>query len=245
MWLAAAAAVLGVLVAAATGENSPSWWLLTLIVAVPGAVSIGMRFRHQPHRWAVAVAPAPERAAVAERHAGGNERSGWTTKTTAPEERTRPRPLAAADWDVVSEISCALGPRQLEWLRSNDFATPWLDSDARAVIEVEPLLAQVVGRPFAPGLDATLRALADAVHAFVEDYSHNTFPDPVVRGGDWRFFEWDDRVLAAEDGNGAGRWAGRSKRLQQLADGVALAYGDFSAAALRNPKVRRRVTARA
>ncbi len=123
--------------------------------------------------------------------------------------------------------------------------TPWLDSRARPVLEVEPLLAQLVERPFAPGLGATLRALADAVHAFVEDYSENTFPDPVVQGGDWRFFEWDDRVLAAEDGDADGRWAGRAKRLQQLADAVALAYGDFSAAALRNPKVRRRVTARA
>lgn len=247
MWVAAAAAMLGVLVAAATGGSAPYWWVLALLVAVPGAVSVAARFQHQPHR-SNATAARPQVAEAADEPRRKTKRSEGPSSTTATDTALVERagaPLTGEDWDVVCEISLALGPQQLEWLRSTDFEKPWLDSHARAVVEVEPLLARVAERPFAPGLGATLRALADAVHAFTEDYSDNTFPDPLLRGGDWRFFEWDDRVQAAEDGDADGRWAGRAKRLQQLAEGVALAYKDFRAAAKRNPNVRRRMTARA
>ena len=241
-WVAAVAAMLGVLVAAVTGASAPPWWLLALLVALPGAVTLGVRLRS--HRSSVTASPHRGERAVVEQDLR-NDLPSPEHSVVVVDERTVPRAIASDDWDVVNQVCRALGARQLDWFRSNDFVTPWLDVHARPIVELEPLLTHVVDRPFETDLRTAAQVLADAVHAFVEHYRRDTFSDPLLLGEDWRFFEWDDRVLASENGKGSNRWASRAAHLQQLASRVALAYEGFSAAASRNPKARQRIRSRA
>lgn len=244
MWVAAAAAILGVLVAAATGASAPSWWLLAVLVALPGAITVGSHLRRRRLRSDRITFPAWEEPAAAERDAGRRERSAPQHNTVDADERTIPRAIAPDDWDVVSEICCGLGTRQLDWFRSDEFLTPWLDVHVRPVVELESLVAQVVDRPFGTELRTALGALADALSAFIRYYCHNTKTDPLLLGGDWRFFQWDDRVQSDENDADFGALAGRPARLQQLATEFVLAYERFSVTASRKSNVRRRLAAR-
>ena len=244
MWTAAAAAMLGVLVAAATGASAPPLWLLALLVALPGAITVGVRLRRS-HRLGTLAFPNRERYAVAGPDPGRGERPAPERSSVSADLRTTPRPIAQDDWDAVREICGALDTRQLDWFRSNDFVTPWLDFHARPAEELGPLMVRVVDRPFEADLRTAVDILADAIDAFVEYYRHNTFPDPLLLGEDWRFFEWDDRGLGDESGGEENPWAGRAARLQELAAGVAHAYEGFTVAASRNPNVRQRIEARA
>ncbi len=242
MWVAAVAAMLGVLVAAATGSSAPPWWLLGLLIALPGALTVGERLRRK-HRFTVVASPywegSSEVAPIAD-----NERRASQPSALEGEERSAPKEIAPDDWDVVSEICRALSPRQIDWFRLNDFATPWLDVHARPVLEIEPLVIELVERPFEPDIRSAVGGLADTVHAFVGYYRHNALPDPLVLGEDWRFFQWDDHVVATEKGKVADTWAGRAAHLQHLANSVAVAYERFSVTALRNPNVRQRIASR-
>ena len=177
--------------------------------------------------------------------AGKEARPAAERRTVAAEDAGTPRAIASDDWDVVSEICCALGPRQLDWFRSNEFVTPWLDVHARPALKLEALLTRVVDRPFEAGLRTRLGILDEAVGLFVEHYRRHTFPDPLLRTEDWRFFEWDDRVRAAENGSGGDRWSGRAAHLHRLANEVALAYEGLIAAVSRNQNVRQRIRSRA
>lgn len=241
MWVAAVAAILGVLVAAATGASAPAWWLLVLLVALPGAITLGSRRRRRQLRSDRITLPVWDESAALERDAGRNERSAPQYDA---EGDAVPRAIAEDDWDVACEICCALGPRQLDWLRSDEFATPWLDIHVRPVVALESLLARAVDRPFEIALRTAVGELADALGAFIEYYRHNTKTDPLLLGGDWRFFQWDDRVQGDENGSDGAEVAAQAARLQQLAAEFALAYDLFSATASRNSHVRRRIAAR-
>ena len=245
MWTAAAAAILGVLVASATGGGAPPLWLLALLVALPGAITVGARLLRRSHRSRTFAYPYRERSAAVEPEAGPRGQTAPQRSNVDGGARTSARPIAQDDWDVVSEICRALDARQLDWFRSNDFVTPWLDFHARPVEELGSLVTQIVDRPFEADLRTALDTLAEAINAFVEYYRHNTFPDPLLLGEDWRFFEWDDRGLGDETGGEENQWAGRAARLQELAAGLAHAYAGFSATASRKPTVRQRIEARA
>jgi hypothetical protein len=244
MWVAAGAAMLGVLVAAITGASAPSWWILALLVALPGAITIAVRYRYHARRSEIVESLSWEGAAANEPDTGRGERPAPQRAAAARKPRSSSRSIASADWDVVSEICCALETRQLDWLRSSDFVTPWLDDHGRTVVELEPLVTQVIGRPFGADFRTALGTLADALGAFNEYYLDYTRTDPLVLGGEWRFLRPDDAIQDDEDVADGGALAGRQAHLQHLAIGVARAYDRFKRIASRNPNVRRRNAAR-
>jgi hypothetical protein len=149
-----------------------------------------------------------------------------------------------ADWNLVSMIYRALDSWQVSWLRSNDFVTPWLDPHARRIMDIEPLVTDVVDAPLEPELLGALRLLSGALEAFGEFYAHNTIPDPLLLGEAWRFFEWDEPG-ATEEAHVEADWSGRAAHLHLLATELADAYEGFTAIAARYPNVRERVEVRA
>jgi len=90
--------------------------------------------------------------------------------------------------DVLGQICRALNTRQIAWLRSFDYSAPWLDVHARAALDIEPLVEEIVDAPFAADVYEALRILSRQLRAFSAYYSQNTSADPVLVGGDWRFF---------------------------------------------------------
>ena len=150
-------------------------------------------------------------------------------------------PLGNEDWDEIRAICGALDSRDLDWLRRNDFVTPWLDGRARRVIELEPLVVAAANRPFALEVRSALLFLSDAIGPFAAYYDGNTFPDPLLLGGEWRFFEQDDSSIVEERATGDDLWGGRAKELQRLAAPVADAYEGVVLVTTKDPTIRRRV----
>jgi hypothetical protein len=142
---------------------------------------------------------------------------------------------------VIRAICDALDSRDLDWLRRNDFVTPWLDGRARRVIELAPPVTAALNRPFAWDLRSALHALSGTIEPFAAFYDDNTFPDPLLLGEDWRFFERDDVAIGDETGTGDDLWGGRALELHRLAAPVADAYESFVLVTTRDPKIRRRV----
>jgi len=238
IWAAFAAAILGVLVAAGTSGHVPSGILLAALVVIPLAITLVLRLRRSRRRHG---ALGPQHLFVA--------RSDRTSRTNSA--RSSSRPLGAVnpaerrrgpDWGTVSTICVALDVRHLDWLRTNDFVTPWLDQRARPVIEIEPLVAAAVDQLFEWELQSALQVLQGAIEPFVAFYNDNTFPDPLLLGEDWRFFERDDLTIEAERSTGDELWGGRALQLHQLAAEVADAYENLISVATRDVKVRKTIS---
>ena len=227
MWAGAAAVTLGVLVAAATGGVTPPWWLV-IIVALPATITLVL---HYSHRAAIGTM----RHRVGAHPRGGGHRvepDGTPAVGTSASE---------ADWETVSKVYHALDSRQVAWLRSSGFVTPWLDSNARRAIDIDPLVAEVVDGSLESDLSAALRTLADALKAFVGVYAESTFPDPLLLGEDWRFFHRDDPAGTDELDTEDDWWAEQAAQLHLLANELADAYEGFTEVAARYPKVRSRI----
>jgi hypothetical protein len=268
MWALSAAVTLGVLVVTVAGGLVPPWWFFVLLVALLTTITLAGRLlgnggnrKPKADRGVVSkihgaldslLVALHATIALAGRLANGmiryrasplhhkrHDRGEGTDGRASPTEPVKGARKPAADWDVVSEIYCALDSRQLAWLRSNDFGTPWHDSDARRAMDIEPLVAEVVDGAFAPDLCGALRILSDAIKAFSEFYAHDSAPDPLVIGGEWRFIEEDDPGATEEDGI-AGDRAGRAAHLHLLATELADAYEGFRAIAAGHPKLRAR-----
>ena len=143
----------------------------------------------------------------------------------------------------MRKIYQALDSRQVTWLRSSGFITPWLDSNARRAIDLEPLVDEVVEGSLESDLCAALRTLADAIEAFVGVYAESTFPDPLLLGEDWRFFHRDDAAATDENDVEDDWWAEQAAQLHLLANELADAYEGFTEVAARYPEVRSRIKA--
>ena len=260
IWAACAAALLGVLAVAATGGSAPSGALVGVLVGIPIAItlfvdlrrrlsrrdrrviSLPLELAHEPtavRDRAVAPAPAPT-TRDSRRLARGRKSSRKQEASTGLDARIRD-----VDLEHVSAICGGLGDRKLDWLRSNGFGVPWLDGQARPAIELAPLVAQLVEVPFSPEIKRTLLALSNAIESFAAFYEDNTAVDPLVRGEDWRFFEWDDPDSGGDDRErDDATWGGRAVRLHELASQVADAYEDFRTAVASDPDVQRVVSGR-
>ena len=246
VWAAFAAALLGVLVVAVADGYSPPTGLLILLVALPTAITLAAPLVGHSRRNGVNTIQHREMPLGCERdnrvESSNNSAEGSHHRgPTARASRTR---LDDVDWEVVSNICGALDSRQLAWLRSTEFITPWLDYHARPAMDIAPLVAEVVDAPFEDDIRDGLRILSDAIEAFVEFYAHNTFPDPLLLGEEWRFFEWDEPGVSEESNVGGELWGGKPARLHHLSTELAEAYQDFSAIAGRDPKVGRRIKQR-
>lgn len=227
IWAAFAAALLGVLVAAGTSGRVPSGILLAVLVVSPLAITLALRLRRSRRRHG---ALAPQHSFVA--------RSSSRPRGAVDSAERRGVP----DWGTVSTICVALDVRHLDWLRTNDFVTPWLDQRARPVVEIEPLVAAAVDQLFDWELQSALHGLQSAIEPFVAFYNDNTSPDPLLLGEEWRFFERDDLTIEAERGAGDELWGGRALQLHQLAAQVADAYENLLSVATRNLKVRKTIS---
>lgn len=218
IWVASFAAVVGVLIAALTGGGAPSIVLIAALVVVPAAVTLYFRLGpRRPHGRQGAV--SPERVATSRR----------------PEHHP-----SEADRYALAALCRALDSRQLDWLRTNDFVTPWLDRGARPAIELASAVAALGKVPFETEIQGALLHLSDAVAAFVDFYDRNTFADPLLLGDEWRFFEWDDRGPAGELVPYEDLWGGRAIRLHGLAARLAESYESLTAVTAPRVAVSRR-----
>ena len=260
VWAAAAAVMLGVLVAAGTSGNAPSGFLLIALIVVPSAITLlfhARRWRrsqcaralgYRYSRDTTESTSRSDRATRSDRAGDSDRRSDRESPSKhagAPlPSATNPDPpvrLGNEDWDVIRAICGALDSRDLDWLRRNDFVTPWLDERARRVIELAPLVTVAVNRPFVWHVRSALHVLFCTIEPFATFYDDNTFPDPLLLGEDWRFFERDDLAIGGETGTGDDLWGGRAIQLHRLAAPVADAYESFVLVTTQDPKIRRRV----
>lgn len=236
MWVAWVSVMLGVLISVATSGGGAPTWLLVLLVAFPAAITIVGR-RAAVRRF---VSSIHFREGTVARESG--RRTETTNGSTPRHERdggitpAHLRPLAADDWDAVNQICRALPARRVAWLRSNDFDTPWLDAHVRSATDMAPIVAGVCERPLAPDLGAALWSLSEAIEALAAFYADNTFPDRLLVGSEWRFFERDDLDGAeVSEPNGdetdGEPWGGLPVRLHELSAAFADAYDDLRAIA--------------
>jgi hypothetical protein len=75
--------------------------------------------------------------------------------------------------------------QRLEWLRGQDFAAPWRDSEFAPFRELVQFREMLDPRFDSDVSDAVLD-LIESTEAFFDFYSENTFPDRLVLDGDWR-----------------------------------------------------------
>jgi len=152
------------------------------------------------------------------------------------------RHLTSDDWDVLAAVCGAISSVQLDWMRSYPFFTPWLDARVRAVIDLEPLVAALRGRPFSAELRTRVGVFSDALAAFAAFYAENTFPDPLLLGTDWRFFDWNG-AAAEEPDESTNLWNGRAAHTQSLSVALSNAYEGLQEIAMSDSRVRDRVRA--
>lgn len=242
IWAVFASAILGVLVAAGTGGRAPSAILLVVLVVTPVVLTLALLLRRsrRRHKGVEYRYPEPDRSDARPRRAS---RTDHPSPSPLPSAKGSPSAaFGEPDWECVSSICVALDARHLDWLRTNDFVTPWLDGRARPVLELEPVLAAAVDQPFEWELRSALHVLFGAIESFVAFYDDNTLPDPLLLGEDWRFFERDDLAIGAERSTGDDLWGGRAIHLHQLAAEVADAYESFVSVATRDARVRSRIS---
>jgi hypothetical protein len=227
MWVASAAAFLGALVAALIGGVALPWWFFIALLVLPAAITLAGHLRSISRTQYRAEPLLEERS----RRVGFAGARGSRTTPTSGDRET------GVDWVAVNEIYRALDDREVTWLRSTEFVTPWFDSHARRAIDLAPLVADATEEPFARDLVDVLDILADAIEAFADFYDRNTVPDPLLLGGDWRFFHVDDPGAAEASDVSDDLSAERAARLHGLAVELADAYEDFAAIAALRPSV--------
>jgi len=247
-WAISAAVMVGALVAGA-GRVWPggSVGLLAVFVAVPAAIELAGRTVRHGSLWR----QRRQRATVMEREESfasepvqpdATVRAAPRFETLRVAATTDGRRLTADDWDALGTICGALSSAQIVWMASNTFITPWLDTRVRAALELEPLMSTLRERPFSAELRAHVGMFSDALTAFAAFYNDKTFPDPLLLGTDWRFFDWKDLTDAAQPGVfTAGLWNGRAAQLQRLSAAVSIAYESLREVATSEPPVRDRL----
>jgi hypothetical protein len=232
VWIVSAAVILGALVVALMSGAPIQWPLLVgpLLVAVTltGAVSTVLARQRRRRR-------------TLDRHFPGDSRSERNaTRTEAADAG-----ITLEDWEELSRVCGAIGRLDIHWLRSTSFVTPWLDAKARAALDLGPRIEALRGRPFPAHVCLAIGRFGDALAAFDEPYTAETFPDPLLLGTDWRFFDWDHPEAFESTTAGRELWQGRATRMEYLAAAVADAYDALVETALAQPQVRKLVAARA
>ena len=249
VWAAAAAVIRGVLTQRLVdGTSSVSLPLvigLTLVVAV--AIEVGWRAlagrdrRRRSSGWQPGPARPPKASAPSRKS---------TAAPSTPTRKTAARGKAAAsgvptdDWTALALLCGALNAPRLNWLHTNSFVTPWLHSNASPALELAPQAAALRERPFPAPVGDALADFCAAVAAFEEPYLAETFPDPLLLGTDWRFFDWDHPEAFKSDTAGRELWQGRADRMQELAAAVADAYEALVETASAQPEYKKLVAAR-
>ena len=148
------------------------------------------------------------------------------------------RPLDEDDWDGLARICVAVTGAQLRWIRADTFSRPWLDERVRPLVDLEPVVAALRERPFSVELRTRLGTLAAALSAFAAFYSDNTFPDPLLSGTDWRFFDWHELTDAAPGTATDDLWSDRAAQMQGLALALCDAYEVLRDSLMTESKVR-------
>jgi hypothetical protein len=235
VWAGAAATMLGVVTQRLVGGTSPVSLPLAIGLTLAVAVTLdvgGRALMAQRHRRML---PSTWRAG-ADRPASGTAPS---RRSTAGESRA-----SGDDWESLAVVCGAVSPAGIRWLRTNTFVTPWLDSNARPALELAARAAALRERPFPAVVDDALGSFCDAVAAFAATYLTETFPDPLLLGTDWRFFDWEHPEAFEPGAPGRELWEGRATRMQTLAVAVADAYRALVDAASAQPEVRKLIAVR-
>jgi len=242
MWVFVGATLLGALVALATKSNAPPLWSLGIVVIAAGVITLVSR--NVRGREAESIeAPWTPPIMTPLRHDPVEEATGDTSRRVPIPRRTpehRPASIGKRDEEMIDEICDALSEKQVRWLASNDFTTPWLDQHARPLVDLESLVADASGRQFPRDVRDALNRLAHALAAFVDFYAAHTFPDPVLLGDDWRFFDWDTPAASRPVPSDGELWGGLPVQMRELSVGVADAYQAFTAITAPSHGARRR-----
>lgn len=152
--------------------------------------------------------------------------------------------LKDQDWEDLRTMYGALSDAQIAWLRTAEFATPWLDRNARCALEIAPLVAVVRDRPFPAELRLAVGDLSNALTTFAAYYAQSTFPDPRLVTDEWRFFNWDDgETIPRTDAPFAERSPPEAADMQELSLRVCDAYEGVVEIIRRNRKMHKRVQA--
>ena len=233
MWAAFVAVILGVLVAGATSGSAPSLAFVAALLAIPSVITLLVRLRARTSRGGRDTRSAP----IVARPPSRRSRDTRHPPAGPPSVETNSAAFAGAAWDDASAIGAALDSRQLDWLRSNDFTTPWLHGRARPALELGSLVARSIGEPFDGEVKGALLDLSAASERFAEFYRENTSPDPMLRGDEWYFFEWSDDGQLDEGAEGKKSRADLASELHYLSARLAEAYDSFIATVRANPAV--------
>ena len=164
----------------------------------------------------------PQRSSRLRGPAAGDRRAG----RALPEPAVAPaitdsRPLEEDDWHGLARICGAISSAQLGWMRADRFSRPWHDEHVRPFVDLEPLVGALRERPFSVELRTRLGTFAGALTAFAAFYGENTFPDPLLSGTDWRFFDWSELIDAAPGASTDDLWSARAAQMQGLALAMA------------------------
>jgi hypothetical protein len=224
LWAIAAAAVLGVLIAFSASHRMPPWWLLTALVVGPLLLTM-VRSRR--------LGSVGGRGSGRRLDSVGRSETRLHSAQLLGEDRGQApngqQPVSGAAATAVDRIRTSLSERQLRWLRTNEYVSPWLDKNVEPVVRLRALLLGHGNASTAPAFGGSgVEPLAEAVDRFVEFYASNTFPDPVLAGEDWRFFEWEPSPTGLGPPEQS-LWYVQAGQLRKLSLEVADAYDAFIA----------------
>lgn len=227
LWGTCAAVIVGALTAAAVARSWPEGLTraLALVIAVATVLSLAGPAARRWRHW---------RRGASSYHASARFEHGRVPLAVA----ARGDGATPDDWETLADLCGALGRVQVAWLRTNTFVTPWHDGNARTTLDLRPRASALRERPFPAELYDALGRFCDALAAFAEFYERESFPDPLLLGTEWRFFDWDHPhafVHTARDGD---LWDGRSDRMHSLSVSVANTFEALLATASADPRFR-------
>jgi hypothetical protein len=230
VWIACGATIVGALISSVLNGRPAGFNLMIVsVLLLAGALTLGDRVLRalRDRRALPAALPSPD------------ELRSRVSPHRPRSQRTSAAGTTREDWEALARVSSMFKTSQVDWLRTATFVTPWFDENARPVMEIAGLAAALQERPFPEAVDNALRDVSEAAAAFAEFYEAETFPDPLLLGADWRFFDWDHPQAFGHDAPPAELWQGRAATLQRLSTAVAVAYAELVDAASGQPQLRK------
>lgn len=129
--------------------------------------------------------------------------------------------VRAHDLKIVSEVLAIVKPNDVKWIRKETFVVPWRGARVtpfRVLADTDKRL----DLPLDADVGATVRAMVDAVEAFLRLYDATTSPDSLIFAGDWQEVHGAQR--AERGGIDREAFDKRCEQLRTKAHAVALAY---------------------